>query len=241
MIFENWAERFVHLAAHQVNPVETIGAQRRAALDHPNEPFGHFVAPAWELVAQEPGEQHGPVSHPRVVDAPVPSEINFLDRAAETFEYIESGKRISADLRIDAVEPEVHRVRDSPAFDVLWSLRKYDLFANGADVIKVRAGHDVLHQRSVGNAACHRPIMQYRLQRMIEVERIAPEWRLVSDSTCQRMPGYVWNRRRRCHRPAWSSLLPAAAPAPPEEPPGVYSRFHGLRVMPQSGLAVIPV
>ena len=25
MIFENWAERFIHLAAHQVNPVETIG------------------------------------------------------------------------------------------------------------------------------------------------------------------------------------------------------------------------
>src|SRR5216683_1974868 len=42
--------------------------------------------------------------------------------------------------------------------------------------------------------------------------------------------------------PSASVVIPpaSAAPAPPEEPPGVYSRFHGLRVMPQSGLAVMP-
>ena len=32
-----------------------------------------------------------------------------------------------------------------------------------------------------------------------------------------------------------------AAPLPPEEPPGVRSRFHGLRVGPQSGLSVMSV
>ena len=42
--------------------------------------------------------------------------------------------------------------------------------------------------------------------------------------------------------PSASVVMPAAtaAPAPPEEPPGVYSRFHGLRVTPQSGLWVAP-
>ena len=40
--------------------------------------------------------------------------------------------------------------------------------------------------------------------------------------------------------PSASGTQPAAtaAPAPPEEPPGVRSGFHGLRVMPQSGLSV---
>ena len=32
--------------------------------------------------------------------------------------------------------------------------------------------------------------------------------------------------------------LATAAPDPPDEPPAVRSRFHGLRVMPQSGLSV---
>src|SRR3954471_9676047 len=32
----------------------------------------------------------------------------------------------------------------------------------------------------------------------------------------------------------------SAAAAPPEEPPGVLSGFHGLRVMPVSGLSVTP-
>ena len=31
-----------------------------------------------------------------------------------------------------------------------------------------------------------------------------------------------------------------AAPAPPEEPPGVRAGFHGLRVMPHSGESVKP-
>src|SRR5919197_628469 len=31
-----------------------------------------------------------------------------------------------------------------------------------------------------------------------------------------------------------------AAPAPPDEPPGVRSRFHGLRVTPKTRLSVIP-
>src|SRR5262245_5292868 len=37
-------------------------------------------------------------------------------------------------------------------------------------------------------------------------------------------------------------VMPAAsaAPAPPEDPPAPYSRFHGLRVVPQSGLWVLP-
>ena len=30
------------------------------------------------------------------------------------------------------------------------------------------------------------------------------------------------------------------APAPPDEPPGVKSRFHGLRVTPQSRVQVVP-
>jgi hypothetical protein len=36
--------------------------------------------------------------------------------------------------------------------------------------------------------------------------------------------------------------MPAAtaAAAPPEEPPGVFAGFHGLRVMPVSGLSVTP-
>ncbi len=40
--------------------------------------------------------------------------------------------------------------------------------------------------------------------------------------------------------PSASGTQPAAtaAPEPPEEPPGVRSRFHGLRVIPQSGLSV---
>jgi hypothetical protein len=33
----------------------------------------------------------------------------------------------------------------------------------------------------------------------------------------------------------------AAAEAPPLEPPGVRSRFHGLRVIPKSGLCVAPI
>ena len=34
--------------------------------------------------------------------------------------------------------------------------------------------------------------------------------------------------------------MPAAmaAPLPPDEPPGVWSRFHGLRVAPNSGFSV---
>ena len=40
--------------------------------------------------------------------------------------------------------------------------------------------------------------------------------------------------------PSASVVMPVAmaAPAPPEEPPGAKSRFHGLRVMPQSSLCV---
>ena len=42
--------------------------------------------------------------------------------------------------------------------------------------------------------------------------------------------------------PSASVVMPpaTAAPAPPEEPPEVYSRFHGLGVIPQSGLWVAP-
>ena len=32
----------------------------------------------------------------------------------------------------------------------------------------------------------------------------------------------------------------SAAEAPPEEPPGVFSRFHGLRVAPLNALSVSP-
>ena len=40
--------------------------------------------------------------------------------------------------------------------------------------------------------------------------------------------------------PSASGTQPAttAAAEPPDEPPGVRSGFHGLRVMPQSGLSV---
>src|SRR6185503_11826840 len=42
--------------------------------------------------------------------------------------------------------------------------------------------------------------------------------------------------------PTASGPMPAAtaATAPPEEPPGVFARFHGLRVMPVSALSVTP-
>src|SRR5262245_48324707 len=42
--------------------------------------------------------------------------------------------------------------------------------------------------------------------------------------------------------PRASGPRPAAtaAPAPPEEPPGVRSRFHGLRVRPKTRLSVMP-
>src|SRR5262245_30646615 len=42
--------------------------------------------------------------------------------------------------------------------------------------------------------------------------------------------------------PTASGPIPdaTAAAAPPEEPPGVFSLFHGLRVMPVSGLSVTP-
>src|SRR5439155_5494838 len=42
--------------------------------------------------------------------------------------------------------------------------------------------------------------------------------------------------------PTASGPMPAAtaAVAPPEEPPGVFAGFHGLRVMPVSGLSVTP-
>src|SRR3954469_150995 len=42
--------------------------------------------------------------------------------------------------------------------------------------------------------------------------------------------------------PIASGPMPAAtaAAAPPEEPPGVFAGFHGLRVMPVSGLSVTP-
>ena len=43
------------------------------------------------------------------------------------------------------------------------------------------------------------------------------------------------NRRR---SPVPGKPAATAAPAPPEEPPGVRPRFQGLRVMPQSGLSV---
>ena len=36
----------------------------------------------------------------------------------------------------------------------------------------------------------------------------------------------------------WPRLSSAAAAAPPDEPPGVRSSFHGLRVMPVSGECV---
>ena len=37
-------------------------------------------------------------------------------------------------------------------------------------------------------------------------------------------------------------VMPAATapPLPPDEPPGVYSGFQGLRLTPQSGLWVVP-
>src|SRR6267378_539546 len=43
--------------------------------------------------------------------------------------------------------------------------------------------------------------------------------------------------------PMWSGAIPAAsaAPAPPDEPPGVRSGFHGLRVMPFRGESVTPL
>ena len=43
--------------------------------------------------------------------------------------------------------------------------------------------------------------------------------------------------------PSASGPTPAAtaAPAPPLEPPGVSAGFHGLRVMPKSGLSVTPL
>src|SRR5881394_4495899 len=42
--------------------------------------------------------------------------------------------------------------------------------------------------------------------------------------------------------PTASGPMPdaTAAAAPPEEPPGVFFGFHGLRVMPVSGLSVTP-
>src|SRR3990170_8315129 len=42
--------------------------------------------------------------------------------------------------------------------------------------------------------------------------------------------------------PTASGPMPeaTAAAAPPEEPPGVFAVFHGLRVMPVSGLSVTP-
>src|SRR5262249_47185602 len=42
--------------------------------------------------------------------------------------------------------------------------------------------------------------------------------------------------------PTCSGAMPAAtaAPAPPDEPPGVRSGFHGLRVKPKTRLSVIP-
>ena len=50
-----------------------------------------------------------------------------------------------------------------------------------ADVVRVGAGHHVLHQRGVGHAADHGAVMQDRLQRMVAVERIAAERRLVAE------------------------------------------------------------
>src|SRR6187200_2479659 len=42
--------------------------------------------------------------------------------------------------------------------------------------------------------------------------------------------------------PTASGPMPdaTAAAAPPEDPPGVFAGFHGLRVMPVSGLSVTP-
>ena len=42
--------------------------------------------------------------------------------------------------------------------------------------------------------------------------------------------------------PMWSGAIPAAsaAPAPPDEPPGVRAGFHGLRVRPKTRLSVTP-
>src|SRR5262249_38119594 len=155
----------------------------RAALDHSHKPVRHLVAPPWQLVAQKSCEQHGPVSHPGIVNSPIPSDIHLLDSAAQVSKNLNCRQCVSADLLIDAVETEIDGVRHLPVPDIIRNFRKYDFLPNCADVIKVRAGHYILHQCGVRNRTRHRAIVQDTLEWMIEIQRVAAKRRLVSDDT----------------------------------------------------------
>src|ERR1700722_2876188 len=103
-----------------------------------------------------------------------------MDGTAEILEDLERSARVALDLRVDLEIAEVHRERDLPAADGFELFGDEDPFAQRAKVAEMRPRHDVLHERRIPDAARDRPVVQQKLERMIKIERISAEWRLVA-------------------------------------------------------------
>ncbi len=88
--------------------------------------------------------------------------------------------------------------------------------------------------------AAHRPEMRHRAEGRQRIGRHAAETRLDAVTRRRNLPECGSSRRHRCPAPAARSRAASAADEPPEEPPGVFALFQGLRVTPVRGESVEP-
>ena len=106
------------------------------------------------------------------------------------------------------------------------------------DVVAVRSRHHVLQQATILDCAGHRPVVAV----VVEIER-----RVLPHPAVRRLEAdHAGERRRDADgaadvRAGGEARHPGgeSGAEPPDEPPGLYSRFHGLRVTPQIRESVI--
>ena len=94
--------------------------------------------------------------------------------------------RVRLHLLVDLVVAEVHGECDLPPLDGFELVRDLQLGADRADVVGVRPRHHVLHQRAVGDAPGHGPVVQQRFPGVRPVDRVAAERRLVAEMPAAR-------------------------------------------------------
>ena len=161
---------------------------------------------------------------------------------AEVGEDAERLRTMRRDLGIDLGVAEVGRVGDAQARDAALEAGApvARLVGQRVPVARVGQRRSREHQRGVGDGARHRPDMRDGAEGRQRPGRHAAEGRLEAEEPGEARTGCGSSRRRRCRPRAGPCRQATAAAAPPEEPPGVFAGFHGLRVMPVSGLSVTP-
>ena len=114
-------------------------------------------------MAGDPREQTLPPGHPAILDAPVEADVDLFHLAAEAAQHVRRVTHVRLHLRIDLEVAEVHGEGDLPAADVVVCGWQSNLIRQAADVVRMGAGHDVLHQCCVSDAADHGAVMKDRL------------------------------------------------------------------------------